>query len=279
MIGFATNWVAIKMLFWPRSPRPVFGQGLIPSQRQQLIEKVASQVLENLINEELILRKIDETGVIRRLTSSTIEKLRQITHDEEFKEDLRQMILAYTAELTSNPEFRKGLADRAERGIEEFAGDGFRRWVVGRLRGAWRGPLVEALNQQIEELDRTLDGGLGHLDGILERLPTALEKRQDEIERVLTRMLIGVVREVDVREIVMEQLDQVTVEQLEQGFKEFSDDKMAFITLLGGCLGVVGGTLIVWPLPSIAALAGLGLVLLLLDVIVARLLRAKPTAG
>ena len=45
MIGFATNWVAIKMLFWPRESRPIFGQGLIPSQRDQLIEKDAFRVV------------------------------------------------------------------------------------------------------------------------------------------------------------------------------------------------------------------------------------------
>ena len=44
--GWGTNWVAIKMLFWPRETRPIFGQGLIPSQRDQLIEKVADEVLD-----------------------------------------------------------------------------------------------------------------------------------------------------------------------------------------------------------------------------------------
>ncbi|MEZ4316729.1 MAG: DUF445 family protein [Myxococcota bacterium] len=270
MIGFATNWVAIKMLFWPRETRPIFGQGLIPSQRDQLIEKVADEVLENLINEQLILSKIEEMRIVQRLSSSAIDKLGQITQDPEFKEDLRRVILTWVAEMTSNAEFRQKLARRAERSLEEFAGEGMRSWAVRKLKGAWSPPLVKLLNREIEDLESTVDDGLEHLDELLVKFPEALSARQDDIDRVLSRMLVGLVREVDVREIVLEQLSTVTTEQLERGFKEFSDDKLSFITLLGGLLGVVGGTVIVWPVPSIVLLASLGLGLLVLD------LAAKP---
>jgi hypothetical protein len=87
-IGFGTNWVAIKMLFWPRTPRPVFGQGLIPSQRDQLIQKVADEVLEKLINAELIEAKIVETKIVKRFSDALIEKLQIVVRDDEFKKDL-----------------------------------------------------------------------------------------------------------------------------------------------------------------------------------------------
>jgi len=207
---------------------------------------------------------------VQRLSSSAIDKLGQITQDPEFKDDLRRVILTWVAELTSNPEFRKRLARRAERSLEDFAGEGLRSWAVRKLKGAWSPPLVRLLNREIEDLEQTVDDGLEHLDELLIRFPEALAGRQDDIDRVLSRMLVGLVREVDVRAIVIEQLDTVTTEQLERGFKEFSDDKLSFITLLGGLLGIVGGTVIVWPLPSIAVLCTLGVGLLVLD------LAAKP---
>lgn len=254
MIGFGTNWVAIKMLFYPRESRPVFGHGLIPSQRDQLIDKVASEVLENLINEELINRKVQETRIVSRFTAAAIEKLEVVVADPEFKTDLRQMILTYVGEVASSPEFRARLASNAEARLEEFAGERFRGWVIRRLKELWRGPMIDVLNAEIDRLDETLDGGLDHLDGVLEHFPQALEARRAEIDRVLTTMLLGLVREVDIREIVYEQLSQVTTEQLEQGFLEFSDDKLSYITLLGGIFGVIGGSVIVWPLPAMAVL-------------------------
>jgi len=270
MIGFATNWVAIKMLFRPREKRPIFGQGLIPSQRDQLIEKVADEVLRNLINEELILQKIEETRIIPRLSTSAIEKVQQITQDEEFKNDLRRVILTWVAEITSNPEFRERLGKRFETSLMEVAGEGVQRWVVERLKVTWKGPLLKVLNREIEDLENTVDEGLEHLDQLLEQVPLYVEKHQDEIDKVLSRMLVGLVREVDVRNIVLEQLSTVTTEQLEDGFKQFSDDKLSFITLLGGVLGVIGGSVIVWPILSLATLATLFLALLVADVV------AKP---
>lgn len=269
LIGYGTNWVAIKMLFWPRESRPVFGHGLIPSQRDQLIDKVATQVLENLINEELIFEKIEETQIVERFSGALIERLSEVAEDPEFKRDLRQMILTYVGEVTSRPAFRRRLADRAEESLEDFAGDRFRGWVVRRLRELWRGPMIDVLNREIERLDETLGEGLEHLDDIVERLPRALEDRHDQIDRALTTMLVGLVREVDVRAIVYEQLSTVTTEQLETGFREFSDDKLAYITLLGGLFGVIGGSVIVFPLPAIGVLILIGALLALLDVLFA----------
>ena len=56
---------------------------------------------------------------------------------------------------------------------------------------------------------------------ITDALPKALEKRQEQIDHVLTTMLMGMVREVDVREIVLEQLSTVTVEDLGDGHVNF----------------------------------------------------------
>jgi len=275
MIGFGTNWVAIKMLFWPRSPRPVFGQGLIPSQRDQLIQKVADEVLKNLINEDLIELKIVESKVVKRFTDGLIEKLRFITAQDDFRADLESMILTYVGELTAKPEFREKAARRAERSLEEFGGTAFKSWVVKKLKRTWQGPLLELLNREIEELPQTIREALGEVDGVLERLPQALEARQEEIDRVLSTMLMGLVREVDVRAIVLEQLSTVTAEDLEAGFREFSDDKLSFITLLGGLLGLVGGTVIVWPLKSILVLACLAGLMALTDVLVYPLVKHR----
>lgn len=275
LIGFMTNWVAIKMLFWPREPRPVFGQGLIPSQRDQLIEKVADEVLEKLINEELILRKIEEVKVVPRFSQALIEKLRTVTKEPEFKADLKRVVLTYAGELAANPEFRRRVGEKAERSLEELGGSNLRSWVVRRLKEVWRAPLIEVLDRELAQLDGTLDAALGEMDGLLDRLPGTLERHQDSIDRVLTTMLLGIVREVDLREIVLEQLATVTSDDLERAFREFSDDKLAFITLLGGIFGVVGGPLLIWPIPSLLILAGLAGLATLVDVAIQPLMGSR----
>jgi len=274
MIGFGTNWIAIRMLFWPRESRPIFGHGLIPSQRDELIDKVAHEVLENLINEELILARVEQTRIVSRFTSAGIAKLREVARDPDFQEDLRLMVLTYVGELTRDPDFRRNLARRAEQSFEDFAGERFRGWMVRRLRDVWRGPLIELLNQEVDRLDETLSEGMRQMDRLSDRLPEALEKRQGDIDAVLTNMLLGLVREVDLHEIVYDQLATVTPEELERGFLEFSDDKLSYITLLGGLFGVIGGLVIVWPLPALGVLVAGVCALAVADVVAYRVIRA-----
>ena len=42
LIGYGTNYIAIRMLFRPVSKRPIWGQGLIPAQRDRIIVTLSS---------------------------------------------------------------------------------------------------------------------------------------------------------------------------------------------------------------------------------------------
>lgn len=67
-LGYGTNWLAVKMLFWPRKPFKLFGRtvlhGLIPSRRPQLADSVAAAIDENLFDAEDI-KKIIESKKVR----------------------------------------------------------------------------------------------------------------------------------------------------------------------------------------------------------------------
>lgn len=268
LIGFGTNWVAIKMLFRPREPRPILGQGLIPSQRDQLIQKVADEVIEKLINEEIIHRELEESRLISRLTEETVKEVRRTVRNPEFVADTKEVILTYAAKFTQSASFREQVATEVERRVEQVAGSRFAQGVVGRLRGLWREPILRVVNRELDDLPEALDRLVTEVDSALDYLPAYLEKHQPQIDAALTRITMSLIREIDVRQVVMKQLSTVTSDQLETGFREFADDKLSYITLLGGLLGLVGGLAIVWPLYSmiailvlLAALAGLDVAL------------------
>lgn len=60
IIGYFTNWLAIKMLFLPRKPKYIgklklpFTPGLIPKERERLSKKIAIVCEENILNKETI---------------------------------------------------------------------------------------------------------------------------------------------------------------------------------------------------------------------------------
>lgn len=285
LIGFGTNWVAIKMLFRPRETRPIFGQGLIPSQRDELIQKVADEVVEKLINEEIIRRELDESRLLTRLTEETVREVRRMVHNPEFVRDTKQMVLTYAAKFAQSEQFREEITAEVEKRIERVTGTRFAHGVVGRLRGVWRDPIARAVNRELDELPETLDRLLGEIDDALDHVPMYLESHQHEIDAALTRITMSLIREIDVRQVITKQLSTVTSDQLEDGFLEFADDKLSYITLLGGLLGLVGGLVIIWPVYSIAAIVALFATLALLDVALHALLqrmrrdRTEPEVG
>src|SRR5690606_11428037 len=60
LIGYITNWLAIAMLVVPRERRPIFGQGLIPAQRDSVIYRLARAVSDVVMYEQSIKEKIVE---------------------------------------------------------------------------------------------------------------------------------------------------------------------------------------------------------------------------
>lgn len=278
LIGFGTNWIAIKMLFRPREVRPIFGQGLIPSQREELIRKVTDEVVEKLINEDIIRRELDESRLISRLTEETVKEVRRVVRDPEFVNDTKQVVLTVMAQMTQSEKFRTEVAAEVQSRVELVAGSQFAQALVDRLSGLWREPIIRAVNRELDDLPETLDRLVGEVDSALDHIPVYLEKRQAAIDAALTRITMSLIREIDVRRVITKQLSTVTSEQLETGFREFADDKLGYITLLGGILGLIGGLVIIWPLESIAAIVFIAATLALLDVVAHRWLSriARP---
>ena len=64
IIGYFTNWLAIKMLFLPRKPKYIgkfrvpFTPGLIPKEREKLSKKIAKVFEENILNKETIEKNL-----------------------------------------------------------------------------------------------------------------------------------------------------------------------------------------------------------------------------
>ncbi|MCB0310123.1 MAG: DUF445 family protein, partial [Bdellovibrionales bacterium] len=66
MIGWFTNFVAIKMLFRPRTPLNFLGFrliGLIPKRRQEIARKIAEAVERDLISHEDIQRVLQNPEI------------------------------------------------------------------------------------------------------------------------------------------------------------------------------------------------------------------------
>ena len=63
LIGWATNFVAIKMLFHPQDPKKILGitfQGVFPKRQKQIAERLGELVANELFSIKDVARKIEE---------------------------------------------------------------------------------------------------------------------------------------------------------------------------------------------------------------------------
>jgi len=79
-VGWATNWLAVRMLFRPRRPVRVFGftlLGLIPRRRAEIAAKIASAVERELVRPEDIERLLEDPALIEEARAEIDRRVRE----------------------------------------------------------------------------------------------------------------------------------------------------------------------------------------------------------
>ena len=101
LIGWLTNYLAIKMLFRPRQPKFILGlllQGVIPRRQRDLALKIGEVVEEELVKSEDILNAIDTEELRGHLTVVIETRLDRFLREKVFRgEFLYEKILSREA--------------------------------------------------------------------------------------------------------------------------------------------------------------------------------------
>lgn len=265
LIGFFTNWLAITMLFNPRERRPIFGQGLIPAQRERVVFRLAKAISEELINETIIKQKIEESGIIAKYRDITLAVTRGVVEDPEFRQELKALTAGYLETVLSSEEVRRKIAEFLGEKLEDFAGKGFTGFALRAYRFLNEEDFQRRLETAIHELPTNLDTALDEIDALLDRVPEKIEARSEEIERWVTRIVLGFVENLDVYDIIVSNIERYDERKLETLIKNTSNEQLNYIKYLGGALGCIGGLVIWRPFLALGIFAVFGGALFLLD--------------
>ena len=273
LIGFATNWLAITMLFQPREKRPIVPQGLIPAQRERVIFRLAQAISQELINEEIIKQKIEESGAIRKYREQAVGVLKSVVEDPEFRDELKDLTAVYVESVLGSEEMRAQLTQIAMEKIEDYAGQGFRGLALKAYRAVNEDAFQRSIERAVREIPGALDPVLDRIDVALDKVPEKVEARSEQIETLATKTVLGFVERLDVYSMIIENARGFDEAQLENLLKKTSNEQLNYIKYLGGILGVVGGFVIWEPVLALAVLVAFGLGLWGLDEALFRLRR------
>ena len=276
LIGFFTNWLAVTMLFQPRRPRPVFGQGLIPAQKERVVWRLSEAISEDLINEEVVKEKIRDSGLVNRYREKMMQTTRAVVDDEDFRRDLKALADEYARSVLRAPAVQARLARFIIERLEAHAGEGLGGVALRAYRALGERDFRRRIGALVQRLPQSVEPALDEMDHLLDRLPAHLEKRSGRFEDAATRLVLGFVENLDIQTMVRERMGAYDERKLEELFKKTSNEQLNYIKYLGGILGGVGGFVIWAPLPALAFFTLVGLLLYLVD---ETLLRTQAAAG
>ncbi|MEX0844063.1 MAG: DUF445 family protein [Balneolaceae bacterium] len=256
LIGFLTNWLAITMLFRPTHQRPILGQGLIPAQKDRIAYRLSLAVSEDLINPEIIKRKIHDSQAIAKYREKATVYVKNIIDDPEFRENLKALVVSYVDEMIADPEVRSAIAKKLiqqiDEAIEENSFEKVALKAYSFLKGQEMQDLVESA---LIKLPTGIEHGLNKMDLFLDELPYKLDEHGSVIEEIVTTLLYKLINQLDVQALVEDNLRQYDEKKLEHLIKNASNDQLRYIQYLGAVLGTFGGFIIWEPVASIVLLA------------------------
>lgn len=266
LIGFLTNWIAITMLFKPAKKRPLLGHGLIPAQKNRIAFRLSQAVSDDLINPEIIKKKIHESDIISRYRKQSTDYIKQIIDNPSFRTDLKFWLVRYVDDMIANPEIRAALAQKIlvqiEKSMEETPLERVALRAYSFIKGQKMQQIVEDALQRIPE---SVETGLDRFDDLLDDLPEKLDANSEKIEELVTTLLYKLVNQLDVQTLVEDNLRHYDEQRISEIILKATNEQLRYIQYLGGILGVIGGLVIWEPLVSTVSLAALAILIFLLD--------------
>lgn len=270
LIGFLTNWVAITMLFNPRKARPIFGQGLIPAQRERVIYRLAKAVSEDLINEQIIKQKIEENEIIPKYREMALSVTRGVLEDVEFRTELKSLTADYVERVLTSEEVRARIVEYTIEKIETYVGEGVGGMALKAYRYVNEDDFKKRIDKAVYSIPTQLDFVLDEMDSLLDVIPEKIEARSEDIEEWATRVVLAFVENLDVYDMIISNMIQYDESRLEELLKRSTNEQLNYIKYLGGVLGTLGGLVIWQPVPALILFAGTGALLFGADELIYR---------
>lgn len=272
LIGFLTNWLAITMLFKPAQKRPLLGHGLIPAQKDRIAFRMAQAVSEDLINPEIIKKKINESGIIGQYREQTTRYLKGIIDDPSFRYDLKKWVVQYVDEMIADPEIRGAIAEKIMLEIDESFEDKSIEKVALKAYSYIKGQEMQhIIEEALAKVPTSVESGLNKMDDLLDRLPEKLDKHSESIENIVTNLLYKLVNQLDVHSLVEDNLRGYDEQHISNIIKNATNEQLHYIQYLGAVLGMIGGLVIWEPIISTVLLGFLTLSVLSLDTLLLRM--------
>jgi uncharacterized membrane protein YheB (UPF0754 family) len=275
LIGYGTNWVAVKMLFYPRKKRPLFGQGLIPSRKNDIVVRLADAISDEIINARLIVEQVRKSGLISKHRQKWHATMNEVLSEAEFRAELAELVRTTVIQFLRSEDAQKTLKqfvsniDFEKRSFMEGGLLKLFRMVSGDKE------IIVRLNEMIESVTLKIDPNEEQWNRLLRTIPDKMNENSQEIEEFLLRAVVFLIEHIDVRSVVLDNLKEFDEVRLERLLMRSTSEQLEYIQYLGCFLGYIGGLFIWRPVESIVFFGAAGVILWSMDMLLFRMIEKR----
>lgn len=276
VIGYCTNYIAVKMLFYPRNEVKVWGHkvpftpGAIPKGKPRLAKSVGNIVANTLLTEEDIKQKIlspeTEEAVVDKIMDELSKKIyvgmgRICSNYEEYgdlKANLSDTFTDQIMESIGKIDFKNTIATEAGRIIKEKVnGTMLAMFLSNEMLDSFIQPVGIELENYIAENGRDfVQKEVNEKIMVFEQksILNLCEEMNVEEERIRTAVrsiyhkasenaVNGVLKNVDISAMIEDKINEMKTEELEKVVLAVMKKELDTIVNLGALIGFILGSL------------------------------------
>lgn len=248
LIGFGTNFLAIRMLFRPIEKRPIWGQGLIPAQRDRIIYKLAEGMHTHILSQELIRKRVEETGLVKKVNDLVMDGTIGLLKDEELRQELKYAFTDAIHQYASRNDIRQEIRGIIDLRLEDRLDKGLKKFVFQTYKRYNKEEYDQAIDQVVAEIPKVAREVMDRTEAQLDRLAAYLRKERAPMRERIMEIFIKILNSIDITDLLAKQMAYLDERRLEKMVWEATNEQLLYIQYLGTLLGMLGGLLIWEPI-------------------------------
>lgn len=250
VVGYYTNWLAIKMLFHPRRPNAVWW-GLIPARREDIIETISTEILKRLISPQIISDYLHQEGIVAETVGATRNLLAELVDRPDFRLDCLEVFVGFLTDLLGSAATRHRIRAYLEERITRWQGETLSGKMIEWSKRIWGPKVFDELDRILASSPQEVAAFLPELEKIFIDFTYALREKagdgQRRVEETLTAWLPKVLSKLEIKEIIHRQLRKLDEAELEAALVGNVQRELVFIQTSGGIFGLLVGLAILYP--------------------------------
>jgi len=242
VVGYWTNWLAIKMLFYPRRPNRIW-QGLIPARRQTLIELLVEGISANLFSPAIVAAYLKKHHASERLAHAL-----QATFDApELRSAFRVAVKQGIADFLNRPSTKAALSSMLEEWLNQWKAQTLWELPLEASKKAWQPSLIRRIIAILPEISQSLDPLLDHFEAKLHQTFHGLAADPENFQEEITALVEKGFQAIRIEEIIRHQLSAMDESELERLLTAGVTTELVFLQTSGGVFGLLVGLAVTFP--------------------------------